>query len=141
MLRIPRSLKLLHRLGGILPIPWSIAMGGSKEELAKLQKSAYPDIMPFYTDMSLEEVFEKSNNIAEDFGWEIHQADLNSGIIEATDTTLLFGFKDDIVVRITKSLENTRVDVRSVSRVGRSDLGANAARIERFLDALRQVKT
>lgn len=56
--------------------------------------------------------------------------------IEATDTTLLYGFKDDVVVRITESDGGTKVDVRSKSRVGRSDLGENAKRIRKFLARL-----
>lgn len=53
-----------------------------------------------------------------------------------TDTTLLFGFKDDIVIRITPAGSGSRVDVRSASRVGRSDLGVNAKRIREFLRGL-----
>jgi uncharacterized protein (DUF1499 family) len=61
--------------------------------------------------------------------WEIVAADSTSGRIEATATTRWFGFKDDVVVRIRAEADGSRVDVRSVSRVGRSDVGANAARI------------
>jgi uncharacterized protein (DUF1499 family) len=58
------------------------------------------------------------------------------GRLEATDTTRWFGFKDDVVVRVTPVAEGARVDVRSASRVGQSDLGANARRIRAFLAAL-----
>jgi uncharacterized protein (DUF1499 family) len=63
-------------------------------------------------------------------------ADKSTGRIEATDTTRWFGFKDDVVVRLTPWGSGTRVDVRSVSRVGRSDVGTNARRIDDYLDAL-----
>ena len=59
------------------------------------------------------------------------------GRLEGIDTTLLCGFKDDMVVRIQEVLQGTRVDVRSKSRVGRSDLGVNAGRIRTFLTQLR----
>jgi len=60
------------------------------------------------------------------------------GTIEATETTFWFGFKDDVVIRIRPEGAGSRVDVRSKSRVGKSDLGANAARIRRFAAALGQ---
>jgi uncharacterized protein (DUF1499 family) len=66
-------------------------------------------------------------------GWEIVAAEPASGRIEATATTFWFGFKDDIVVRVTPAEGGSRVDVRSVSRVGRSDVGTNAQRIEAYL--------
>ncbi|HJR53568.1 MAG TPA: DUF1499 domain-containing protein, partial [Gemmatimonadota bacterium] len=56
------------------------------------------------------------------------------GRIEATATTPWFGFKDDVVVRIRPEAGGSRVDVRSVSRVGRSDVGTNARRIEEYLE-------
>ncbi len=57
-------------------------------------------------------------------------------MIEATDTTLWFGFKDDVAIRIRPDGSGSRIDVRSVSRVGRSDLGANARRIRAFLELI-----
>ena len=63
-------------------------------------------------------------------------SDPADGRIEATDTTFWFGFKDDIVIRIRAEDDNSRVDVRSVSRVGKSDVGANAKRIRQYLQKL-----
>ena len=57
--------------------------------------------------------------------------------VEATDTTAWFGFKDDVVIRLTAKSDDTLVDVRSKSRVGKSDLGTNAERIETFMAELR----
>ena len=70
-------------------------------------------------------------------GWEIVHSDAASGQIEAVVSTLLFGFKDDVAIRLTAVEGGTQVDLRSVSRVGQSDLGANAARIQEFLDAIQ----
>ena len=66
-------------------------------------------------------------------GWEIVASELAEGRIEATATTFWFGFKDDVVVRVTPTDSGSRIDVRSVSRVGRSDVGANAERITAYL--------
>jgi uncharacterized protein (DUF1499 family) len=65
--------------------------------------------------------------------WQIVDSNPDQGRIEATDTTLWFGFKDDVVVRVTPMEQGSRIDVRSMSRVGRSDIGTNARRIERYL--------
>jgi uncharacterized protein (DUF1499 family) len=70
-------------------------------------------------------------------GLEIVDASEQDMRIEATDTSLLYGFKDDMVVRITPTENGARVDVRSKSRLGRSDLGQNAKRIRRFLAELK----
>jgi uncharacterized protein (DUF1499 family) len=71
-------------------------------------------------------------------GWEIVAADSAAMRIEATATTRWFGFKDDVVVRIQPADSGSRIDVRSVSRVGRSDVGTNAKRIRSYLDRLTQ---
>ena len=66
-------------------------------------------------------------------GWEIVATAPAEGRIEATATTFWFGFKDDIVVRVTPADGGSRIDVRSVSRVGRGDVGTNAQRIKAYL--------
>ena len=70
-------------------------------------------------------------------GWAIVAERADEGRIEATATTSWFGFKDDIVIRVAPHNGGSRIDVRSKSRVGRSDVGANAARIRAYLAALR----
>ena len=82
------------------------------------------------------EVLEKAEALAEAMEWEIVAVDSAAGRLEATATSRWFRFKDDIVVRLTTTGAGTRIDVRSVSRVGRSDGGRNAARIAEFLTAL-----
>lgn len=113
----------------------STAYGGS--EISEQQKSAYPDIQPKVLGMSLPEAFTHAVNVARDLGWEIVETDAHDARIEAVDTTPFFGFKDDVVIRLTPEGERTtRVDLRSASRVGVSDVGANADRIRRYLSRL-----
>ena len=106
------------------------------EETAAQQREAYPDITTFQIDVYPAIVFEHALAAAESRGWELVDADENEGRIEATDTTLWFGFKDDVVIRIRADNGGSIVDVRSKSRVGLSDVGANAARIRKYLDEL-----
>lgn len=105
-------------------------------ELAKQQKVGYPDLKPESLSGSPEAAFSRALQTAKDMGWKIVASDSKSLQIEATDTTLWFGFKDDIVVRLTPLLSGSRIDVRSVSRVGKSDVGTNARRIKAYLARL-----
>lgn len=66
------------------------------------------------------------------------QCGCRSLIIEATDTTFWFGFKDDVIIRITGDTMSCRVDMRSVSRVGMSDVGVNADRITVYMARLKE---
>lgn len=102
------------------------------------QREAYPDLGTLVSEASIRDTFERSENIARDLGWEILDTDLNDGRIEAVDTTAIMGFKDDVVIRIRSNAAGTLVDLRSVSRVGVSDLGANAQRIRDFSRAFRE---
>jgi uncharacterized protein (DUF1499 family) len=108
--------------------------GGAK--LAAEQKQGYPDIAPLMLPLAPPAAFERARGVAQAMGWQIVAADPAAGRLEATDTTLWFGFHDDIVVRIAAADGGSRVDVRSVSRVGRSDIGTNAKRIRSFLALL-----
>ena len=106
--------------------------------LVQQQREGYPDLAPITLSMPPNQTFDRALAVAQEKGWEIVSADQSGGRIEATDTTTWFGFKDDIVVRLTPWGAGTRVDVRSVSRVGRSDVGTNARRIEDFLASLQE---
>jgi len=75
----------------------------------------------------------QAEGVARALGWEIVALDPQHGGLEATDTSLLFGFTDDIVLRIVPHEHGSQLDIRSMSRVGRSDVGVNAQRIRRFL--------
>ncbi len=105
--------------------------------LAQQQIQAYPDIVPLRLPLSTNESFRRVEAVCKGFGWRILRVDVATGVIEAVEETLVFGFKDDIIIRVLPTEEGSQIDVRSVSRVGVSDLGANAKRIRRVLKALK----
>lgn len=111
----------------------------SPADLAALQEKAYPDIQTVTINMAPARVFDAALATARDMGWEIVDTDPEVGRIEATATTLVMQFRDDVAIRVSQTQEGgSAVDMRSVSRVGESDLGANANRIRTFLVALKQ---
>ncbi len=122
----------------ILPLramaPNTATYGGP--EIAAAQMAGYPDIHAYDMALPLTESFARVLATAKAMGWEIVDADAGRSMIEATATTQWFGFKDDVVIRITPLATGSRIDMRSVSRVGRSDVGANAARIRAYFAAL-----
>ncbi|MBT8141005.1 MAG: DUF1499 domain-containing protein [Gammaproteobacteria bacterium] len=105
--------------------------------IAQQQLDAYPDLQTLELSASNTDVFSAALKVVDSFGWDNVSSDVKTGRIEATDTTTWYGFKDDVVIRIQASGAQTLVDVRSKSRLGKSDLGANAKRIRKFLDALQ----
>ena len=107
------------------------------QEVADLQRKAYPDLASLTTSASTEKVFEAAKAAIASMGMQLADADLAQRRIEANQTSLLYGFTDDMVVRIATGADGTKVDVRSKSRVGRSDLGQNAKRIRDFLQRLK----
>lgn len=106
------------------------------ETTARQQREAYPDIQPLVLDAPLPEVLAAAEAEVRDAGWEI--AAVGDARLEATATTTWFGFKDDVVIRLTETSDGVRVDMRSASRLGSSDVGTNAARIRTFLEDLAQ---
>lgn len=104
-----------------------------KPETAPQQKRAYPDIAPLRLDATPAQAFERAERAARAMAWEIVAVAPNDLRIEATDTTLLFGFKDDVVIRVRPAAQGSIVDVRSLSRVGGSDFGVNAKRVRAFM--------
>jgi uncharacterized protein (DUF1499 family) len=108
------------------------------EETAEAQREAYPDIQPLITSRDLQEVMDEAIFLIVNRGWELAAINRNDGRIEATEKLAWFGFKDDVVLRFTETEEGTRVDMRSKSRIGRSDVGVNAKRIEKFLKDLER---
>lgn len=105
-------------------------------DIAAQQRKGYPDIVPLRLRVPPDQAFEQALQAARDGGWEIVAAKREEGRIEATDTTFWFGFKDDVVIRITPALDGSRIDIRSLSRVGRSDVGTNAKRIRAYFRKL-----
>jgi uncharacterized protein (DUF1499 family) len=119
--------------------PNGIAYGGA--EIAAAQKLAYSDIAPAQFPNPPDQVFAASMAVLQDKGMEIAASNPPSpsqaGLIEATATSFWFGFKDDVAIRIRQAPDGgTRLDIRSASRVGLSDIGANARRIRVFLRSL-----
>lgn len=112
------------------------AYEGSK--IAEQQRQAYPDIAPVALALPPEAAFNRALDAAKQMGWTIVAADGAAGRIEASDRSRWFGFTDDIVVRIEASGSGSRIDIRSSSRLGRSDFGVNAARVRAYLAELRQ---
>ena len=108
-------------------------------ETVKQQREAYTDLKSLQSTQSYDEVFDAAVQAGTTMGWDIYLQDRNAGIIEAVATTAVMGFKDDVIVRVRTNAQGTVVDMRSVSRVGRSDMGANAKRIRAYQQALRDV--
>jgi hypothetical protein len=106
-------------------------------EVTKQQLEAYPEIKTQLLPQSINEVYMAAERAIDALGWERATEGALPNTLEATDTTTWFGFKDDVVVRLTVQNDDTLVDVRSKSRVGKSDLGKNAQRIDAFLFELR----
>ena len=124
----------------VLPLranaPNSVDYGGP--EVATQQRSAYPDIGPVTLSVPPPQAFERALTAVRAMGWDLVASDASAGRIEATDTTFWFGFKDDVVVRVRPANGGSRIDIRSVSRVGRGDVGMNAKRIRAYLEELAE---
>lgn len=102
------------------------------EKIASATIESYPAVQPIYTNLSVGEAVARANEVMLAMGMEVVAVDEESGSVEGTATTFWFGFKDDFVVRVVAEEEGSRVDVRSMSRVGKSDIGKNADRILMF---------
>ncbi len=101
----------------------------------RLHQEAYPNIRSVRIDMKVADVIAKAERLAEARGWDVALSVPEQGKLEATETTAIFAFKDDVVIRARPTQDGNAsiIDMRSISRVGQSDLGANAQRIEAFL--------
>ena len=102
---------------------------------APQQARAYPEVRPLDLPVPPGQAFDLAMKAC-DGGWQIIRADRATGRIEAVEQSRWWGFRDDVVIRLTATDTGTRVDMRSKSRVGESDLGANARRIAAYLDRL-----
>ena len=122
----------------VLPLrsnaPNKVAYGG--ERIAVQQRRAFPDIVPIFMNLPPPQAFDRALAAVRAMGWDFVAADSTAGRIEATDTTFWFGFKDDVVVRVRPADGGSRIDVRSLSRVGGGDIGTNAARIRAYVKKL-----
>jgi uncharacterized protein (DUF1499 family) len=102
-----------------------------------LQRAAYPDIAPVVLPVPPAEAFKRVDKVAMDMDWDVVARAPAEGRLEAIATTAWFGFNDDVVVRIKPDGSGSRIDIRSKSRVGESDLGVNAKRIREFMARLK----
>jgi len=107
-------------------------------ETRALQAAAYPEVQTLRSALEYQVVFDKAVRVAMVLGWDIYRQDRDAGVIEAVDTTAIMGFKDDIVIRVRTGPDGSLLDLRSVSRVGLGDMGANARRINNFIERMQQ---
>lgn len=111
------------------------------KDVIAMQKAAYPDIATKKSRLRVRPAYFRALKRVREFGWEV-VADVppksarGTGRIEATVKSRIFGFRDDVVIRVKPAGSGSKIDMRSASRLGRSDLGANAARITRYLSGL-----
>ena len=125
------------RFVAIIPLRQGpVEYGGAA--VAAQQLKAYPEIKTLVLPVSKDQAFNRALDTAKEMCWQIVAEVPAEGRIEATDTTFWFGFKDDIVIRIVPAGDRSLLDIRSVSRVGISDVGTNAARIRTFLAKISQ---
>jgi len=104
----------------------------------ELQRQAYPDLAPIVVALAPDRAFEQAKKAAESLpGWQVTSADAATGRIEATDTSKIFHFVDDIVIRVRPDGAGARIDIRSRSRDGRGDLGINAKRVRTYTETLK----
>ena len=121
---------------------WTPPPPGPEFEAA--QHAAYPSLQPMLVDLEPDQAYRMALRIARDLGWRIVDSNPPNlrgeaeGHIDATDRSLFLGFIDDIAIRVRAQGQKAQIDVRSASRVGRHDFGANARRAQRFIDAVQQ---
>jgi uncharacterized protein (DUF1499 family) len=108
---------------------------------ARLQAAAYPDIKPMLVGRPLADTYTAVRDALKALSWKVIDEQTpeggRTGYIEAADRTLIFGFTDDIAIRITGSSKASKIDIRSSSRFGAHDLGRNAERIRRFFGEVK----
>ncbi len=110
---------------------------GYPAEFKPIVRDFYKDLKPLQVSAPPDAVFQQALALArEQPRWQVTAVDPQARTFEGVVETRLFRFRDDFVVRVRPDGEGARVDMRSKSRVGKGDLGANAQRIEQFLQAL-----
>ena len=114
----------------------TLVYGGT--EVAAQQNKAYPDIEPIQSNKSATEAFAEALRVGKAMGWEFVVQDSRDLRYEATARTSVYRFVDDVVVVVTSVDSASRIDIRSVSRIGRGDRGVNAARIREFIKAFER---
>lgn len=103
------------------------------EDIASQQREAYPELETQKYTQTTEQVFDAALAVVKRMGLDVVSSDKTLGLIEAYDTTTFFGFVDDVVIRIQSDGQMTMLDARSKSRVGISDIGKNAERLNALI--------
>lgn len=132
----PPAFKVIAPLRADAPNPTEY--GGP--EVSEQQKEHYPDIQTLQLDVPYTQAFDRALEAAESTSWELVDYSREEGRIEATHTLPWYGFKDDVVIRVDTAASDSNtstIDVRSVSRIGRGDIGVNAKRIRNYLEMLK----
>ncbi len=117
---------------------WHNPVAYEGTRIARLQQQAYPDIRPVISPLDPEQAWVRARALVGQSGWQIQHEDREAGTIEAVAVTPLFRFRDDVVIRIRREGNGSRIDIRSASRLGISDLGTNARRIRHFIERFSQ---
>jgi len=107
------------------------------EDFVSVVREGYPDLGTLKLKLNPDAAYAQSLKAARGLGWEITYEDAAKGRFDASQTSAIFRFVDDIAVRVRPLGSGSEVDIRSRSRLGRGDLGANAERIRRFAESLR----
>ena len=140
----PRFYRLTVRDDNLANVPdmgrSDLAAMEPRERWRAIHREYYGDIATIRVPWSVEETVARARALAEDSGWEIVTTDPRNGIVEAVDTSTFFRFKDNVVVRVRPAADGSGslVDMRSISQVGVSDIGVNAARVRSFLADLQR---
>jgi uncharacterized protein (DUF1499 family) len=106
-------------------------------DFVPIVEQAYPDLSPIRLSAAPSEAYGRAIASARALGWTITHEDPAAGTFDASESTAIFRFVDDVTVRVRPDADGTRIDLRSKSRDGRGDLGANADRIQRFAAEIR----
>ena len=140
----PRFYRLTVRADNLENVPdmgrADLARLPPRERWKAIHHEYYGDIAPIRVPWSKEDTLARARDLAVQKGWEIVTFDPANGILEAVDTSRFFRFKDNIVVRVRPAPQGqgSIVDMRSISRVGVSDIGVNARRVRSFLADLQR---
>jgi len=131
------STKARAARAGAEPPPFS-------DEARAAQRAAYPDLETVKVELDPSEAYRLALSVASDLGWRIVDAEPpnlagdGSALIEATDRSLFFGLVADVAIRIRPGATRTAIDLRSVSRIGKHDFGANARRVREFIAGIKE---
>lgn len=140
---IPKFYRLVVRSDNMANIPdlgrRDLARLPPRERWKAVHREAYADLRTIRVQWTVRETVERAEQLARDRGWDVVTSDPALGIVEAVDTSTFFRFKDNVLVRVRPAPEGgSLVDMRSISRVGASDVGVNAKRVRAFLRDLQQ---